>query len=82
MPFHHLVKDYKRKGVSPRALLKIDVRKDFDTVGWHFLHSVLVALGFPLQFVQLIMTCVTTPRYAVNINGEPKQFFTRERGLQ
>jgi len=78
---NHLVKYYERKGVLPHALIKVNVGKAFDIVSWQFLHSVLIALGFPLQFIQLVMACVTTPRCAVNINGELKGFFTGERWL-
>lgn len=46
-----LLRQYNHKSVAPRCLLKIDLRKAYDTVNWDFLRSVLVGLGFPTHFV-------------------------------
>lgn len=46
-----LIRRYSRKRVSPRAIIKIDLRKAFDTVDWDFLEEMLTALGFPDRFV-------------------------------
>lgn len=33
---HNLVKHYERKNISPRSLLKINIRKAFDAMNWEF----------------------------------------------
>lgn len=34
---HELFKGYSRKGMYPRCMLKVDIRKKYDTLDWHFL---------------------------------------------
>lgn len=79
---HQLVKHYKRKHISPRALVKIDICKAYDSVNWEFLEATLPAFGFSDAFVRLIMVCVSTPSYFVNINGTPCGYFPGARGLR
>ncbi|XP_074310232.1 uncharacterized protein LOC141646020 [Silene latifolia] len=77
-----LVRLYNRKAASPRCLIKIDLRKDYDTVEWTFLHQMLQALKFPNKFIKLIMTCVSSPSYSLNVNGNTFGFFHGNRGLR
>ena len=53
-----LLRLYGRKRVSPRCMLKVDFKKAFDSVQWDFIKNLLSMLGFPVQFVHLIMSCV------------------------
>ncbi|KAH0714734.1 hypothetical protein KY284_007639 [Solanum tuberosum] len=39
---HELVKGYFQKGLSPRCLIKIDIRKAYDSLEWNFLKMVLL----------------------------------------
>ena len=68
---HQLVKHYECKHISPIALVEMDICKAYDTMSWEFLEATLLALGFPDAFVRLIMVCVSTPSYSVNINRTP-----------
>jgi len=34
----------------PRCIMKIDIRKAYDTVNWVFLEGLLAVFGFPAQF--------------------------------
>jgi len=52
---HQPVKHYERKHISQRALLKIDICKAYDTVSWEFLEALLLAFGFPADFIRLVM---------------------------
>ncbi|XP_074290907.1 uncharacterized protein LOC141617632 [Silene latifolia] len=77
-----LVRLYNRKAASPRCLIKIDLRKAYDTVEWVFLRQMLTALKFLLKFIDLIMTCVSTPSFSLNANGSTFVFFQGKRGLR
>jgi mannosylglycoprotein endo-beta-mannosidase len=77
-----LLRQYERKRTSPRCIIKIDFRKAFDSVQWHFLRHLLLLLGFPDRFVHLVMTCVETASYSVAVNGELFGFFPGKCGVR
>ncbi|XP_074305950.1 uncharacterized protein LOC141641178 [Silene latifolia] len=77
-----LVRLYNRKAASPRCLIKIDLKKAYDSVEWGFLSQMMTALNFPQKFIDLVMTCVTSPTYSLNVNGNKFGFFKGERGLR
>lgn len=70
-----LIKHYGGKNVKPSYLMKIDLQKAYDTVGWHFLHEMLEQLGFPIHFMKLVMECVTIHVFSLMINGTMHGFF-------
>lgn len=45
-----LVNGYNRQSEEPKAMLKVDLRKAFDSVRWDFVLAALTALGVPRQF--------------------------------
>lgn len=62
--------------------MKIDIQKAYDTVCWELLEDMMVQLGFPRKFVELIMVCVRSPAFSLMLNGCPTDFFTSKRGLR
>jgi len=74
----HSIKTKKLKGV----VLKIDLSKDYDRVNCLYLRLLLTHLGFHLDFIRWIMSCITLVSFAVLINGVVSQFFHFERGLR
>ncbi|WMV57204.1 hypothetical protein MTR67_050589 [Solanum verrucosum] len=79
---HDLLRHYSRKNVSPRCLMKIDLKKAYDMVSWDFLEKVLTGFGFPGKFIKWIMLCVTTTMFSVKVNGENHGYFAGRRGLR
>jgi len=77
-----ILRGYNRKRISPRCVLKIDLRKAYDSVCWSFLHSVLSEFGFPIQFVGWVMECVASTSFSVQINGSLCGHFLGKRGLR
>ncbi|XP_012853654.1 PREDICTED: uncharacterized protein LOC105973179 [Erythranthe guttata] len=77
-----LMRGYERKRISPRCMIKLDLRKACDSVNWDFLRSMLVGLGFPDLVVRWIMECVTSVSYTVSVNGVTKGFFPGMRRLR
>lgn len=59
----------------PRCLMKFDLKKAYDTVDWNFLRGALIGLGFPGNFVNLIMECLNTSKFSLLINGKPRGLF-------
>ncbi|KAK4348291.1 hypothetical protein RND71_034630 [Anisodus tanguticus] len=77
-----LLKGYNHKRVSNRCILKVDLRKAFDSVSWEFLTAILIGLNFPEHFVAQIMECVSTPSFSVAINGSIHGHFKGKKGLR
>ncbi|GFY92706.1 pyruvate decarboxylase-2 [Actinidia rufa] len=77
-----LLRNYGWSRISPRCIMKVDLRKAYDTVNWAFLEDVLLGLGFPSLFVQWIMQCASTTSYSISINGSLHGFFKDQQGLR
>lgn len=56
-----LIKGYSRKHVSPRSVIKVDIKKAYDSVERPFLENMLLELGFPTVFVGRIMGWLEVP---------------------
>jgi len=74
----HTAKDERSKFCA----YKLDLSKAYDRVDWSFLEKVLLKLGFQSQWVQRIMSCISSVRYTVRFNGVPPASFTPTRGLR
>ena len=74
----HSIKLKKIKGV----VLKIDLSKAYDRVNWLYIHLLMTHLGFHIDFIRWIMSCLTSTSFAVLINGATSHFFHFERGLR
>ncbi|KAF7833398.1 reverse transcriptase [Senna tora] len=40
---------------------KIDLRKAYDKISWHFLEETLRMMDFPDHWISILMQCITTP---------------------
>lgn len=79
---HELVKGYGRKGISKRCMIKIDMKKAYDSLEWSFLEQVLEELKFPELVIKWIVQCVTTVNYSVMVNGKATRPFHAKRGIR
>ncbi|KAL2932526.1 LINE-1 retrotransposable element ORF2 protein [Bienertia sinuspersici] len=77
-----LVRKYGRKNASPSCMIKLDLRKAYDTVEWDFIQEMMEGLGFPRVFIDWVLECVTTPKFSIVLNGCPYGFFKSKRGLR
>lgn len=66
---HKLIKDYSRKGISPRCMLEIDMQKACNFVECPFLKQMLNSLNFPTSLTNWIMTCIQSVSYSITTNG-------------
>ncbi|XP_062085877.1 uncharacterized protein LOC133791983 [Humulus lupulus] len=60
---HDIIKGYKRKNISPRCVLKIDLSKAYDMLDWNFLEDILNEFRFPAKFIKWVMACLKDPTY-------------------
>ena len=47
---YELVKDYDRTNISPRCVLKVDLKKAYNYAEWPFLRQMMIAMDFPRIF--------------------------------
>ncbi|KAL0442131.1 UNVERIFIED_CONTAM: hypothetical protein Sradi_0152000 [Sesamum radiatum] len=71
----------RTKGKKDFMALKLDISKAYDKVKWLILKKVMIKLGFPLSFVNFVMTCVSTVSYSFIVNGHQFGSITPQRGL-
>ena len=55
--------------------LKIDLKKAFDRIEWGFIRHILCFFNFPTDWVELIMSCISTSSLLVLVNGERLNYF-------
>ncbi|KAG7595163.1 Endonuclease/exonuclease/phosphatase superfamily [Arabidopsis thaliana x Arabidopsis arenosa] len=77
-----MVHGYNWRNISPRGMLKVDLRKAFDSVRWDFIISALRALGIPVRFINWIHQCISTPTFTISVNGSCGGFFKSTKGLR
>ncbi|KAH1122865.1 hypothetical protein J1N35_006025 [Gossypium stocksii] len=72
----------KKSGKRGKFALKLDIRKAYDRVEWDFLAGMIKYSGFYEDWIVLIMRCVCSVSYSVNLNGINGEWFSPARGLR
>ena len=77
-----IARGYQRRNISLRCLMKVDLKKAFDSVHWSFLEELLEALHFPKIYIKWIMVCISNVEFFLHINGRISRSFIGHRGLR
>lgn len=64
-----LVRLYNRNNSTKSYLIKVDIRKAYDTVEWEFVQEKLYALNFRGRFIRWVMAFITITQYTLALNG-------------
>ena len=59
----------RKKGKEGFMIIKVNLEKAYDHLEWSFVRSMLVNLGFHLDTVELILSCISTTSAALIFNG-------------
>ncbi|XP_050217536.1 uncharacterized protein LOC126668373 [Mercurialis annua] len=79
---HELVKNYHCNKDYPRCLLKIDLKKAYDSISWDYIEEILIALNFPDNFIILVMNCIRSPSFYIAWCGNKGDSFVSSKGLR
>ena len=71
-----------KKEKIPLALLKLDIKKTFDTISWEFTLRVMQQLGFPTKWRSWIENAVLKGTSQVLINGQLGRRLILKRGVR
>ena len=77
-----IIQGYNKKDIPPSAMLKVDLRKAFDSIRWDFVIATLRAINLPEKFVGWIHECITTASFSISVNGQTGGFFKSSKGLR
>ena len=76
---HSLKRRKEREGFM---VIKIDLEKAYDRLEWSFVRIVLDHSGFPKNFSELILSCISTTSTSLLFNGSKLEAFTPSRGIR
>ena len=63
-------------------MLKVDLRKAFDTIRWDFIIRTLKALSIPHKFIGWVYQCISTASFTISVNGSSSGFFESTNGIR
>jgi hypothetical protein len=78
---YEMVRSFNRKN-SNNVCMKIDLHKAYDKINREFIHHMLISMGFPLTFANLIYECISTPYFSILIEGTPYGLINSSRGIR
>ena len=62
--------------------VKLDLEKAYDRLEWSFIYRVLQAFHFPPKIIKIIMSCITSIRTSILVNGGALESFEPSRGIR
>ena len=72
----------RKKGRMGDLAIKLDLEKAYDLLNWDYIKCILERFGFCQRWINLIMECITSTSFSVNINGESHGYFNASRGIR
>lgn len=63
-------------------MIKIDLKRAYDSVSWDFVEEILAVLQFPWKFTRWVMTCIRSTSFSLTINGALCGYFKGKKGLR
>lgn len=68
---------HRGKSGKRKIVLKLNMAKAYDRVEWVFLKRMMRTMEFPDHFIQLIMECITSVSFSLQLHDRPSVIPTR-----
>ncbi|GLJ06187.1 hypothetical protein SUGI_0033030 [Cryptomeria japonica] len=78
----HEILHTARKTKDSYMIIKLDILKAYDMVYRDFLFDVLNKFGFCKEWLTWFMSCLSSPKFSVLVNGSSHGFFSSIRGIR
>ncbi|GKA82912.1 RNA-directed DNA polymerase, eukaryota, reverse transcriptase zinc-binding domain protein [Tanacetum coccineum] len=75
-----IIEWYKKQN-KRLMIFKVDFKKDFDSISWNYLDSVLYHMGFGELWRSWIRACLQSASTSILVNGSPTPEFSLECGI-
>ena len=72
---------HSRKKWKKGSLAKLEISKAYDRVEWQFLQSIMEKIGFPITWIERMMSCVMTQSFSILVNGKAYGMIHPSRGI-
>ncbi|GLT37826.1 hypothetical protein SLA2020_121150 [Shorea laevis] len=72
----------KRKGRVGDMIVKLDLEKAYDRIEWSFIREALLFFKFPPTLIKIIMSCISSTKFSILINGGISDSFQPSRGIR
>lgn len=70
------------KGKKANLILKVDLEKAFDKMEWPYIRETLFYFKFPINIINLIMSCISTSEVAILLIRSKIEYFEPSRGIR
>lgn len=77
-----LVRLYQIKKVTLRCLIKIDLKKAYDSISWGFIDQLMMKMKFLDPFRRWIITMISSSTFTLNMSGDNHGFFQGGKGIR
>ena len=78
---HEMIHSIKSKKIQG-MMVKLDIAKAYDKINWKFIQSMLTSFGFSAEWIECVMSLVSSKFFSILVNGVPFGLIKSSRGIR